>query len=147
MYTRKQLLEELEERYDNQSKIVNERPNDIVAYRHLSQVRENINRMKDFHVENDKNDSFLVFQNEDYRLQGNDHSEVSRTPIFRCCNSCARALQFWLGDNIDRGMGMYYSIGRDEGQEIDKKIVVYQARSLVQSMDSDEMRINNEWLD
>lgn len=146
MYTRKELLSQLRERLANQIKIVNKRPNDNVAYQHLSDVRRHIQSIVNTHFLT-KNESYLLFENNDYRVSGDDHSEVSKIPIFRCCQGCCQALQFWIKEQTGKLSGIYYSIGNDKGEELNKKIVVYAGRTLAQSMDSDEMRVNNEWLE
>lgn len=144
MYNRKELLEQFEERFLNQSTIVNNKPQDHIAYQYLSEIKKHIKGIKFTHIES-KN-KFLVYENIDYRIMGDDHSEVSKTPIFRCCNSCCQALQFLLRERIERNSSTYYSLGNDVGQKLNEKIVVYAGRTLMDSMDSDEMRINNEWL-
>ncbi len=147
MYNRKELLEQLEERFKNQSEIINKNPNDMTAYQHLSDVRQHIIGVRQTHIESPK-DKFVVFENIDYRSLGDDHSEISKIPIFKCCMSCCRALQFWLKDQqgYDRN-GIYHSIGEYKNEELNKKIVISPARTLSESMDSDEMRVNSEGLD
>jgi hypothetical protein len=147
MLTRNKLLEQLRERKTNQSKIVYKRPNDRIAYEHLRTVTEHIEQMEKSHT--NKSDKYLLFRNIDFRSQGDDHSAVHKTPTFRCCEVCVQAMLFWLKENNSGYMkldGLYYSMGEDKGEKLNKRIVVYPARSIAQSMDSDEMRINNEWL-
>jgi len=130
MYEREELLEQLEERRTYQAEIVNRRPNDMIAFNHLSELRRHIKAMIDTHSLT--NNKFLVFENIDYRSQSDDHSEVSKTPVFRCCQACCSALQFWMKDNTEKSSGTYYSMGNDNGEELGKKIIVYAGRTLAQ---------------
>lgn len=145
MYNRNELLEQFEERFLSQSIIVNNKPHDHIAYQYLSEIKRHIKGIKFTHIES-KN-KYLVYENIDYRVIGDDHSEVTKTPVFRCCNSCCQALQFLLREGIERNSGTYYSLGNDVGQELNKKIVVYSGRTLAESMDSDEMRVDSSYLD
>jgi len=149
MYSRDELLKLLEERRVSQTEIYNSIPNDMVAYQHLVDVKKHIQLIANAH--NLDKEQFLVFENTDYRSLGNDHSEVSKTPIFRCCENCVQSLAWWLREENSGFMKrkeIYYSIGLDDNnRELDKKIVVMAGRSMAESMDSDEMRINGEWLD
>ncbi len=148
MYNRNELLKQLEERRVSQSEIYNKNPNDKVAYRHLIDVKNHIQSMNGHMITDNK--QFLVYTHEDYRSSGNNHSEVNKTPIFKCCKYCVEALLFWLKDSNSGYMkvqGIYYSIGEDKGQELNKKIIVFEGRTYNESMLDDEITINSEFYD
>lgn len=148
MYTREELLIKLKDFEKNQIKLVVKKSHDNSAYRYLIEIKRHIQGMEYTHIILHQ-DQHLVYENTDYRTMGNDHSEVSKTPIFKCCRSCCNALLFIIRitTRFDGNKGTYYSLGRDKGQELNKKIIIYAERPIKQSLDSDEMRINPEYLD
>ncbi len=148
MYNRNELLKQLEERRVSQTEIYNSNPNDMVAYRHLQDVKEAIQNMSAHIITN--NDQYVVYTHEDYRSSGNNHSEVNKTPIFECCEYCCNAFHFWMKDNNSGFMkvqGIYYSMGISKGEELNKKIIVYEGRTYNQSMLDDELIIDGSFLD
>lgn len=145
MYGREELLNELTERKVYQEEYLSTNPNDRIARNHLESVERYLSKLNNHEEEPEQ--KFLVFQNDDNRRMGDDWSEVSKTPIFRCCRPCAETLQFWLRDKMRDLKSVYYSIGEDKGQKLNEKIVVYPARTMREAYDSDEMRINSEWLE
>lgn len=146
MYDREELLNELTERKIYQEEYLRENNyNDRVAREHLERVERNLSKLNN-HQEN--GDKFLVFENNDNRRMGDDHSEVSKTPVFRCCRNCCDALQFWMREKMRDVRSIFYSVGKDDGQKLNEKIVVYPARSFAESYDSDEQRISGgSWLE
>lgn len=149
MYNRSELLKLLEERRVSQTEIYNSNPNDIVSYRHLEDVKKAIQNMV-AHIITD-NKKYVVYRHEDYRSSGNNHSEVNKTPIFECCEHCCNALHFWVKDGNSGFMkvqGIYYSMGLNKNEELNKKIIVYEGRTYNQSMLDDEITIHGiEFLD
>ena len=93
----------------------------------------------------------LVFEHSDYRSMGDNHTEISMTPIFRCCENCVESVAWWLREENSGFMKRketYYSIGEDkEGRELGKKIVTQAGRSYADSMQDDELIINSEYYD
>jgi hypothetical protein len=150
MYNRDELLKQLEERRVSQTEIYNSNPNDRVSYQHLVDVKKHIQGLTFAHSLSDI-PKFVVYQHEDYRSSGNNHSEVNKTPIFECCNACSEALLFWMRDQNSGYMklqGIYYSIGISKSEELNKKIIVYEGRTYNQSMLDDEITIHGiEFLD
>ena len=149
MYSREELLKQLTERQGYQIDICNKRPHDYVALKHLDEVNRHIQQVT--HTHDIDRQKFLVFENEDYRSLGDNHSEVSKTPIFRCCRNCVESLAWWLRDQNSGMMKRketYYSVGEDDNiREIGKKIIIMAGRSYADSMQDDELRINSEYLD
>lgn len=146
MYNREELLKQLEERRVSQTEIYNSNPNDMVAYKHLVDVKKAIQNMVAHSITD--NEKFVVYQHEDYRSSGNNHSEINKTPIFECCTYCVVSMHFWLKDQNSGYMkiqGMYFSIGISKGEELNKKIIVYEGRSYNQSMLDDELIVNSEF--
>lgn len=96
----------------------------------------------------------------DERIFGDDHSEVYTSIEMLCCEACCRAYNEYerYQARMNRGMtgrtAMSPSWGaliRAQGRLVMKgnkhiKIVHYEGRSMAESLDSDEMRIDNEWL-
>lgn len=146
MLSREELLEKLEEIKEHQIDTVNRRPHDSIAYMNLSNVKKHIQSMEHIHPLLDQV-RYLVFENSDNRPQGDNHSEISKTPIFRCCSACCRALQFYLKIQYQDDRSTYHSVNIDNGEELDKKIVTQKGRSYAESMEDDELRINPQYYD
>jgi len=98
---------------------------------------------------------YYVMANIDYRAYGDDHSEVYSIVEMICCANCCHAWHRWLSSE-NRGWmrlkELSYGVGRvglsgTKIKKVGQKIVKYRARSYAQSLDSDEMRVNSEWLD
>ncbi len=149
MYVREEIMKQLEERIISQREIVSNRPNDIIAYKHLSDVKRYSQQMINAH--NLIGDTIMiVYEHSDYRVLGNNHTEISMTPIFRCCKQCAESVKWWLREENSGFMKrkeIYYSMGEDRDIEIGKKIVTQAERSYASSMQDDELIINSEYLD
>jgi len=149
MTTHKELLEEFKKMEQDQIKCVDNNPNDYKAEIYLSDLKRYVQQLQFAHnsMEEPKQ---LVYENIDYRSRGDNHSEVNKTPIFRGCSKCAEAFH-WKKRQENSGYmkqeGLYYSMGEDEGQELNKKIVVYAERTYSESQQDDECIINSEWLD
>jgi hypothetical protein len=98
---------------------------------------------------------YYVIANTDYRAFGDDHSEVYGIVEMICCANCCHAWQRWLSSEnrgFMRQRELSYGVGRigmssTKIKEVGQKIVKYKGRTLAESMDSDEMRVNSGWLD
>lgn len=96
----------------------------------------------------------------DGRINGDDHSEVSTSIDMTCCYACCEAYNEYerYQARMNRGMTgrtcyspSWGKLVNAQGRVVHKnntpvKIVHYEGRSMAESLDSDEMRINNEWL-
>lgn len=149
MITRKQLLERLKEIEKDQSKAVEKASQyDRTAQNTLMYVRGHIEDMANdcFCEKEEKEQTHYLFHNIDYRTTGDNHSEVNKTPVFKGCRTCCGAIQ-WLQRLNGRQRGEYHSIGKiEEGQQLNKKIVVYAGRTFKESQMDDELIINSEYL-
>jgi hypothetical protein len=149
MYTREELIKQFEEIEKHQREAVTTYPNDYKIEIRLSQVEQHLQQIRHAHnsMETPKT---LVFENTDYRSMGDNHSEVFRVPIFRCCSKCAEALHWLLiqrNSGFSKQEGLYYSVSPDQGQELNEKIIIYKGRSYEESMQDDELIINPEYYD
>ena len=84
MYVREEILKQLNERVVNQREIVSNRPQDMIAYKHLSEVKRYLQQMENAHNLTGS-PKMLVYEHSDYRSMGDNHTEISMTPMFRCC--------------------------------------------------------------
>lgn len=149
MYVREEILRQLNERLVNQREIVNNRPQDMTAFKHLSEVKIYLQQMTNAHNLTGSR-KMLVYEHSDYRSMGDNHTEISKTPIFRCCNNCVESVHWWMREENSGYMKRketYYSIGEDRDIEIGKKIVTQAGRSYASSMQDDELIINPEFYD
>lgn len=149
MFTNEQLIEQFQEMMKYQLEAIKTYPNDYKVEMTLSEIERHLQQIQHAHNSMEEPKT-LVFENIDYRSRGDNHSEVYKTPIFKGCSNCAEALHWMLrqrNSGFNKQEGLYYSVSKDEGQELDKKIIIYPERTYSESMQDDELIINPEYYD
>ena len=121
----------------------------MIAYKHLSEVKRYLQQMENAHNLTGS-PKMLVYEHSDYRSMGDNHTEISMTPMFRCCQNCVQSVAWWLREENSGFMKRketYYSVGEDKDIELGRKIVTQASRSYASSMQDDELIINPEFYD
>jgi len=149
--TNTEQLKTITERISSQRELIDEM--DISSQSAISYLRDMIAVKQTLENCTELGTHYLA-ENVDYRALGDDHSEVYFLVEMICCEQCCKVWHNWMSSE-NRGWmrrkEIYYSYGSLSVEpkilKVGQKIVKYKGRTLSESMDSDEMRVNSEWLD